>query len=174
MSLSTIKKCTHRSCLFAPGQSWEGQGDHSCKQAGNKKRNVENLCRRINRAPDWSEICFFFNISRPFSHRKGQSPWPDAQQSLTPAQASAMFSSLAQVSVFLPHLSNNYPAVFDRFIKDLPSLPLSWWMSPQVQQVWSVQKHWGKRASPIASSCAPWTDILHMTGLNWVRFVHRP
>lgn len=45
---------------------------------------------------------FFKNVSRPFSRRKGQSPWPDAQQSLTPAQASAMSSSLAQVSVRSP------------------------------------------------------------------------
>lgn len=37
VSLSTVKKCTHRSCLFDPGQSWKGQGDHSRKQAGNKK-----------------------------------------------------------------------------------------------------------------------------------------
>lgn len=44
----------------------------------------------------------------------------------------------------------------------------------QVQQVWCVQRHWGKRASLIALSCAPWTDTLHMTSLNWVRFVHRP
>lgn len=38
-------------------------------------------------------------IFRLFSHRKGQSPWPDVQQSLTPTQDSAMFSLLAQVSV---------------------------------------------------------------------------
>lgn len=30
LSLRTIKKCTHGSCLFAPGQGWKGQGDHSC------------------------------------------------------------------------------------------------------------------------------------------------
>lgn len=44
----------------------------------------------------------------------------------------------------------------------------------QVPQLWCARRRWGRRASPIASSCAPWTDTLPMTGLNWVRFVHRP
>lgn len=76
MSLSTIKKCTHRSCLFAPGQSWKGQGDHSCKQAGNKKKkkkNVEYLCGRINGPSDWSEI-FFFNHSQALQSQKRSKP----------------------------------------------------------------------------------------------------
>lgn len=72
MSLSTIKKCTHHSCLFAPGQSWKGQGDHSCKQAGNKKKNVENLWRGINGPPDWSEI--FFNHFQALQSQKRSNP----------------------------------------------------------------------------------------------------
>lgn len=44
-SLSAFKKCTHGSCLFAPGQSWEGQSDHSRKQAGKTNENVEDLRR---------------------------------------------------------------------------------------------------------------------------------
>lgn len=71
-------------------------------------------------------------------------------------------------SVFIYWLISKRSSFFD-----VISLFL-WWTYPQVQQVWCVQRHWGKRASPIASSCAPWTDIRRMTGLNWVRFVHRP
>lgn len=32
---SAFNMCAHGSCLFTPGQSWKGQSDHSCKQAGN-------------------------------------------------------------------------------------------------------------------------------------------
>lgn len=34
--LCGVFKQLYQSCLFAPGQSWKGQGDHSCKQAGKK------------------------------------------------------------------------------------------------------------------------------------------
>lgn len=132
---------------------------------------MKNLCRKINWPPDWL-IWDLSNISRLFSRRKGQSLWPGVQQSLTPARASAMFSSLAQVSALLSFISSCKIcfslSLFHSYVL------LLWWMCLQVQQLWCVQRHWGKRASPIASSCAPWTDILHMTGLNWVRFVHRP
>lgn len=129
---------------------------------------MENLCRKIKRLPKWL-MWNLLNISRFFSHRKGQSPWPGVQLSLTPTRASAMSSSLAQVSALLSlisscriffSLSHFYCYVLILFL--------------QVQRLWCVQRHWGKRVSLIALSCAPWTDILHMTGLNWVRFVHRP
>lgn len=45
ISLSAFERCTHDSCLFAPGQSWEGQSDHSCKQAGKTNKNLEDLRR---------------------------------------------------------------------------------------------------------------------------------
>lgn len=126
------------------------------------------------------------NISRPFSHRKGQSPWPDVRQSLTPAQASATFSSLAQVSVLMPLLiyflynpvsvTSHSWAIISR--SSISTRCVSFFsklgICRQVQRVWCVRRRWGRRASPTALSCAPWTDILRMTGLNWVRFVHRP
>lgn len=127
---------------------------------------------------DWL-ISDLQNRFRLFSHRRGQSQWPDVQQSLTPAQGSAMFSSSAQVSLFWPSVcvvlpsNDNTAAALDRFLFQC-YFPLISQASPQVQRVWCVQRRWGKRALPIASSCAPWTNILHMTGLNWVRFVHRP
>lgn len=174
VSLNCFNKCSHQSCLFVSGQSWKRQGYHSCKQAGKIYIYIEHIYVFFKRVHLVRISCPFYS-SRLFSPRKDLNLWPDVQLSSTPAQASVTFSLLAQVGAFLHFSSlkkkNHRSLISHNFL----IIMTFWWLfCCQVLQVWCAQRRWGKRASLIALWCAPWTDILRMTGLNWVRFVHRP
>lgn len=106
--------CTHQPCLFALGQSWKGQGDHSSKQAGNKERMWSNI----------QEINWSFNSLKHLQALQSQKRSKPMARCSAVINSSTGFSHVVIIGSglcgFMNHLMDFYKTVTVKYLAGDP------------------------------------------------------